>query len=588
MMTDNYLDVIIINIYDDISMEVNMNVRARRAIFATILGIIIMMIIIGVILVKKFKPSDEVMDINEYYQVEEDESLIIFQDGIYEIRALYEEDQVYLDYETVTNLINKRFYWDKNEHLLIYTTPSEVIRTEIGSSGYSVNKNNDGLNHVITKTNEGMLYISIDFVSMYSDIEYEVIKSPNRVIINKDWGDFLFTSVEKATDLRVADDIKSEVLMELEEATELIFVDNEVIYDNDFSKVMTRDGLIGFVRNKHTSESYYKTIQSSFEEAEYIQTSKPGPLNLVWHQVTNQDANNYILEDLEGTKGVTTISPTWYSINSNEGTISSLADETYVNRAHSLGIEVWALVDDFNPEINIVEVLSYTSRREKLINELIASAIKYDLDGLNIDFEMIPLEGGIHFIQFIRELSVKCRSNGLVLSVDNFVPMEYSSYYDLEEQGIVADYVIIMAYDEHHSTSDVSGSVSSIGFVESAIEKTLNMVAKEKLIMGLPFYARLWQEDKSGNVESSQALSMNNAQNTFDVHGVAPQWDSSVGQYYGEYEQDGFIYKMWLEEEESLDLKLQALQRSDLAGVAAWKLGLEKDEIWNIITKYIN
>ena len=564
-----------------------MSRKVKRTLFATVFAIIVIGIIVGVTIKEKYTPSDQVMDIKELYKVGNDESLIIFQNGIYEKKALFEEETVYLDYDTIIEFINKRFYWDSNENLLIYTSPTELVKTEIGSKEYSVNKNNNGFTYPITKTKNGVLYVAIDFVNIYSDMEYQFYESPNRILIQNDWGDYLFTTIEKSTQLRVSDDIKSDILLELEEGTKLKYVNNEVIYNNDFSKVMSSDGIIGFVRNKHTGESYYERIESSFEEPEYIQTKKNTPINLVWHQVTNQVANDNLLSDLEGTKGVTTISPTWYSVNSNDGTISSLASETYVERAHSQGIEVWGLVDDFNPEIDIVRVLSYTSSREKLSNELIASAIKYNLDGINIDFEKIPQNGGIHFIQFIRELSIRCRSNGLVLSIDNYVPREYSSYYDLEEQGVVADYVIIMAYDEHHSTSDVSGSVASIGFVEDAIKRTLAMVPEEKTIIGIPFYSRLWKEDNSDIVET-WALAMSNAKTTFEVNGVDAKWDSVTGQYYGEYEKEGFIYKMWLEEEESIDLKMQAISRSDVAGVAAWKLGLENQEIWNVINKYLN
>lgn len=561
--------------------------KVKPAVLAAIFAVIIVVIIVAGILVNKFAPTDEVMDLNKYYEVNEDEAVIIFQDGLHDKKALIEEDTFYVDYETVVNSVNKRFYLDSKENLLLYTTPTELIRTEIGSKEYSSNKNSEETNYPLTKTKDGILYIDIEFIKNYSDIEYEFYESPNRLIIKKGGGEYLFATTKKASQLRVSDSVKSEILVELEEGVELQYVDNEEIYENNFSKVMTSNGIVGFVRDKHISDSYYKKTESTFQPPEYVQTKRQEPLNVVWHQVTNQDANNNVLTELEGTKGVTTISPTWYSISGEDGTITSLASETYVERVHGQGIEVWALVDDFNPEVNIGEVLSYTSRREKLINELIAEAIRYNLDGLNIDFETVPQEGGIHFIQFLRELSIKCRSNGIVLSVDNYVPREYSAYYDLEEQGVIVDYVIIMAYDEHHSTSDVSGSVSSIGFVQDGIERTLAMIPKEKVIIGIPFFTRLWKEDDSGVVES-QALAMSNAEKTFEVNGVTPEWDNEVGQYYGEYEAEGFTYRMWLEEEESIDLKMQAIKEADVAGVAQWKLGLEKKSIWNVINKYLN
>lgn len=562
-----------------------MNRRARYAIIGVVFAVVA--IIISLAIIKKYKPSKEVMDLNDYYDVNQEEALIIFQDGIYEKKAIYEDGAIYLDYDSTVSLLNKRFYWDTKENLLIYTTPTEYIRTDIGSKSFSVNKNIDELNHPVTKSKDGTLYIAIDFIDNYSDMEYQFYENPNRVMIQKDWGQYLFSTVEKDTQMRVDDSIKSDILVELTTGDELVYIDSNKIYKNGFCKVMNDKGIIGFVREKDISESQYKEVKSSFVEEEYVQTKKAEPIKLVWNQVTNQAANNNLLNDLEGTKGVTTISPTWYSITSNEGTISSLADETYVSRAHSLGIEVWALVDDFNAEIDMVEVLSRTSRREKLVNELISSAIKYNLDGINIDFETIPQEGGIHYIQFLRELSIRCRSNGLVLSTDNYVPTEYSSYYDIEEQGVVTDYVVIMAYDEHYRGSNESGPVASIGFVKDAIENTIAMVPKEKILIGIPFYNRMWKEDDSGIVEVID-LAMTNAEDMFRVNGVEPVLDSQTGLSYGEYEKDGFTYRMWLEDEASIDLKMQAIKESDVAGIGAWKLDLEKEEIWNVINKYLN
>lgn len=561
--------------------------KVKGAIFGTIFATVILVIIVVMIIVQKFAPSKERIDINEFYKVATEEALIIFQNGIYEERALIENDIAYLDYDTVVEFMNKRFYWDNNENLLIYTTPTELIRTEIGSKRYTINKNVNELNYPITKKKGDTLYIALDFVDMYSNIEYQTYESPNRIVIQNEWGEFLYTKTEKNTQLRVKDSIKSEILLDLEKDVELTYVETDIIHGNNFSKVMTKDGIIGYVKDKHTAKSYYKTLTSNFKEPEYIHTKKETPINLVWHQVTSQAANNNLLEVIEGTKGVTTISPTWYSIDSNDGTISSLADETYVERAHSLGIEVWGLVDDFNPDINIVDILSHTSKREKLINELISSAIKYNLDGINIDFEKIPLEGGIHFIQFIRELSIKCRSNEIVLSIDNYTPAEYSSYYNLTEQGIVSDYVIIMAYDEHYPGMGKSGSVASIGFVESAIEKTLAMVDKEKIIIGIPFYTRLWKENSTTNDIESEALAMSVAEDTVKANEVEPIWDEETGQHYVEYEKDNITFKMWLEDEASIEMKMKAIQKGEVAGVASWKLGLEKNEIWNVINKYL-
>jgi len=354
-----------------------------------------------------------------------------------------------------------------------------------------------------------------------------------------------------------------------------------------FVKVMTSDGIIGYVKEKHVRESYYKTIESTYEAPEYTSLKRDGKINLVFHQIFNKDAGLKLEELISHTKGVDVVSPTWFSISDVTGTISSLASDEYVEKAKALGLEVWALVDDFNNDVDMYELLSHTSRREKLSNSLVEAAIQYKINGINIDFERIPSKAGEHFIQFIRELSVKCRNNGIVLSVDNFVPAPYNKYYDREEQGVIADYVIVMAYDEHHAGSDVIGPVASIDYVKAAINDTLKEVPKEKTIIAVPFYSRLWKETKEGNV-SSESLAMTPAEKVFTDNGIEPEWDSEVGSYYGEFEKDGSVYKMWLENEKSIEEKMKVIYEADVAGMGAWKLGLEKEDVWNVIIRYMN
>lgn len=564
--------------------------RMNQAFIAVGIAFIIIVAIIAVVVIKSLTPSKERMTLTDYYKVNNSKVLIIMQDVIYEKEGLYEDNTVYMDYETVVEKFNKRIYWDANENVLIYTTPTEVIKADVGSKDYYINKNKNSMNFPIVKTKGDDVYVALEFVEKYSDMDYEFHKEPNRAVIHYAWGDYLFTSIKKQTQLRYEPNIKSPVLVDLAVGDVLMYVDTSTVVEKGFSKVMTKDGIIGYVRNKHISESFYDEIASDYREPVYTNMTKDGKINLVWHQVTNKDANNSLIGLLEKTKGVTVVSPTWFKIENNEGTISSLASSAYVDRAHSLGLEVWALVDDFSTEVDMYELLSYTSRREKLINELIAEAIKYNLDGINIDFEKISLQAGIHFVQFIRELSIKCRSNNIVLSIDNYVPTSYSAYYNLTEQGIVADYVIIMAYDEHYAGSEVSGSVSSISFVENAVKNTLAMVPAEKIIMGVPFYTRLWKETmEDGEVTiTSEAYSMTNGMNVLKNNGVEPVWDEETKQYYGEYEKDGAVYKIWLEEDESIEAKLKVIDASGVKGIAGWKLGLERESVWNTIIKYVN
>ncbi|PXV91010.1 spore germination protein YaaH [Lachnotalea glycerini] len=571
------------------------------SILATIilLVIVIMIYIVGNI-IEKYTPTDERAVLAEYFNLsKEDEVALILQNTKVEDKGLIFNDEIYIEYSTVKNNLNSRFYWDPNENILLYTTPTDVISASVGSKDYYIGKAKNTENYVIVKVDGNNAYIALDFVQKYTNIAYEKFSEPNRVHITNEWGDVTYAEVKKDDSVRVKGGIKSPILTDVTKGSKLTVIEQGEVW----SKVRSADAYIGYIKNKNLINIVQQTETKSFEEPVYTSISKDYDINLVWHQITEKTANDKLLTLLADTKGVNTISPTWFSLSDNDGNITSLADSTYVQHAHQLGIEVWALIDNFNDNVSTYEVLSYTSKRERLINQIIAAAIEYDLDGINIDFEELKTEEGEHFIEFIRELSIKCRNNGIVLSIDNYVPTEFSALYNRKEQGIVADYVIIMGYDEHYATSEEPGSVSSISFVRSGIENTLLEVPKEKVINAIPFYTRLWIETPKSEEEiaaenenteyipytlSSEVYSMANADKLIAANGISPEWDETTAQYYSKYEIDGVTYEIWFEEETSIEEKMKLIDEFELAGVACWKLGLEKQSIWDTIIKYVN
>jgi spore germination protein YaaH len=568
-----------------------MDKKIKIAFVGIAVAILILAVGIGIVIIKKMTPSDEVMLLTEYYQVEDTEVMIILHDEIYHKSGIMEDGTLYIDYDTVIHEFNHRFYWDQNENILTYTTPTEIIQAEAVGNKYSITKSmikTDAVSeYPILKLYGDKVYIALDFVQKYSDFRYRLYVEPNRVVIEYKWGEYLYTEVTKATQLRSDADIKSPVLMQLPLGDELMYVTKEEAPRKGFTKVMTKDGVIGYVREKNVKASYYKEIHSTFSPPLYTAQTRPDKINLVFHQIFSNEAGGKLEELIKQTKGVNVVSPTWFSIDDVSGTMSSLASQEYVDKAKELGLEVWALVDDFNTEINMYDLLSYTSRREKLSNNLVEAAIQYKTNGINIDFEKIPSKAGEHYIQFLRELSVKCRNNGIVLSVDNYVPAPYNKYYDRKEQAEIVDYIIVMAYDEYYSGSDVAGPVASIGFVKDAIRNTLEEVSKEKIIIAVPFYSRLWKETADNEV-TSESLSMTPASQVFTNNGLEPEWNETYGTYYGEFEKDDASYKIWLEDARSIEEKMKVIYDADVAGIAAWKLGLEKEEIWNVIIRYLN
>lgn len=570
---------------------------------------LIVVVLIGVFisfLIEKYSPSKERMAWTEYYSTQGgDEVSVILNNELTDIKGRMIDGEVYVTTDTVYDYLNPRFYWDQAENLFLYTTPTEVITAAVGSSTYTVGSQSYTESYVPVKVDGDTAYVALAYVQKYTGLQYEVMTDEvNRVNIITEFGTVDTAVAKKDAQVRYRAGIKSPILTDVEKG-DVLYVLPEEEDIGDWTKVQTKDGFIGYIRSRSLGEKGQETLTSNYEEPVYTNITKDYTINMAWHQVTNSDANSKVLEMIADTKGLTTISPTWFFLSDNEGNIESLASQSYVNYCHQNGIEVWGLVEDIKYKDSIVdyEILSRTSSRQRLVNNLIAKAIEYDLDGLNIDFEYINSDSSKAFLQFLRELSIRCRQNGIVLSVDNYRPADHNEFYNLEEQGKVVDYVILMGYDEHYAGSEVAGSVASINWVREGIERALEQVPAEKLINAVPFFTRLWEErplteeelaelpstDTSTQVKvSSKAYGMDAIDQVLETNGAEKTWDENAGQYYAEYTADGNTYKVWLEEEESIALKASLIKEYNLAGISAWKLGFERQNIWDIILRYVN
>ncbi len=550
-----------------------------------VLGIITAL---AIALINKYTPSETMRPLNNYYDVAPDEAVVLLENEIYGERALLRENGVYLAYNTVSSILNDEFYLDEEEQLVLYTLPESVIRAGEGELVYYSNQEEISLSHPALLNLGGVYFLSLDFVKLFSNMTYEFFENPNRVVIHYRWVDFLYYDTILAdTPIRFEPDIKSDILRLAPAGEKLYYIAGTGTGSRSFIKVMTQDGIFGYVQKKFLGESYYDVLQSTYEEPEYTHITMEDAIMLGWQQVTVPKANDNLEQLAETAKEMNVVSPTWYRLVDTQGNISSLADAEYVERAHNLGLQVWALIDNFDSNVSTFELLSSSSARAALIENMMAEAESIGFDGWNIDFETLTTATGPHYIQFIKELSVECRRKGIVLSVDNYVPAPYNEFYDLETQGKVVDYVIIMAYDEHYSGSSQAGSVASLNFLKKAVNDTLSKMARERIVMAIPFYTRLWAEGEGGEL-SSEALTMNGARDVLERNNVTAQWDASTGQNYAEYSKDGLTYKIWLEDLESLHERMKVIAGANVAGVAAWRLGFETEEIWPVIDAYMN
>ena len=562
--------------------------RRHSSRLAPVLVALLLIILVGAAgvitsAIRRYTPSDARMDLADYYQQSaEDELSLILQDKISDSKGRIEDGTAYIPYAVVTEDLDGRFYWDQETQQMLYTLPEEILEIQPESSTYLLGGETVTEDYPIVRQIDGDYYIALDFLEQYMEIQGTVYEDPARAVIFYKWGKAETVEASKETQVRYQGGIKSPILKDLEQGEQMLLLEE---LDN-WSRVMTRDGIDGYVENSSLSsvgEMEY-SYTGSYEE-NFTSLTRDHKINLAWHQVTSEAANQAFASDIQNMTGVNVISPTWFSVTSIQGNISSLASSDYVSQAHAKGLEVWGLIDNFDKDVSTLDTLSVRSARQHIIEMLLSEAKRVDLDGINVDFEALTEEEAPHFIQFIRELSVACRNNGLVLSVDNPVP-QYTAFYNRKEQGIVADYVIIMGYDEHTVGSETAGSVASLPFVEEGITQTLSEVPKEKVINGIPFYTRLWTEANNGMV-TSEVCSMDQADAYVEKYNMDVYWNTDVSQNYAEAVTDSGVLKMWLEDEESLEEKMKLIQKYELAGVAEWKLGFERDDVWKIISSYV-
>ena len=548
-----------------------MNKKYKPVIAVAVLVILVAILGIVTHVVMKYIPSSEKMDLNEYYgEMADGEIALVIGTEKLEERGLVDGDRVYLPLDVVNTYLNQRYYWDSANQQILYATPSELT---------SASASSEAGDKVWVKDDK--VYLNLTYVQEFTDLDAYITKDPYRITIQYKFKNVKTVTVKKNTSIRYRGGIKSAVLTSVKKGTKLRLIEEMENWD----QVATDDGYIGYIDKKKVGEAEKTKFERSFKKEEYSYLTMDSKVNMVWHQVTSTDANAYFADATANMTGVNVISPTWFYLTDTSGNIASIASADYVSQAHEKGLQVWGLIDNFTQEVSTTETLSSTAARQNIISQLIQAAQDVGMDGINVDFESLSEDVGIHFLEFLRELSIECHKNNLVLSVDNPVPEDFTSHYDRAEQGRVVDYVIIMGYDEHYVGSE-AGSVASLPWVEQGIQDTLDEVPAERVINAIPFYTRLWKTT-GGNV-TSEAIGMDQAQQTIADNNVETYWDKTTSQNYGKYDIDNSTYQIWLEDAQSVAEKVKLVSKYDLAGVSAWKLGFENNGIWQVISDNLN
>lgn len=570
-----------------------MKKRVITVLIPVVLIILVAAAALGSMLYNRYSYSKTYADLNSYFGItHDDECALILQDEIIEETAIVKDGSHYFPLSTVEKYFTDRFYVNADENVLIFTTDTDIIKVNIGdeSNIMYVSEAPVELGYNAAFYENDVLCIEARYVQKFANFEYYCFTEPNHMQIYTTWDEYTSATLSKKTAVRYRGGRKSDILEKLPAGAQVTILEKL----ENWSKVKTENSIIGYVENRllKNEQNTQRMCSTDFKEIVYKNVTKEGKINLAFHQMFDEADKSALDSDLATQKAINVISPTWFRLSDNSGGFSSIANASYVERAHELGIDVWALITDVDSEsrhgvtIDFVELLSSSANRRALIDGLMAEVDTYNLDGINIDFEKVKKPAGIHFIQFLRELSIETRKRNIVLSVDNFVPSEYTAHYDRKEQGIIADYIIIMGYDEHYVGGGVAGSNSSISFVENGIADTKESVPAEKIINAIPFYTRIWESGPNGLTAATLTMASQNS--WIASTGATPVWLDEFCQNYVEYQSGETLYQCWLEDTESIRVKLQVMEAQNIKGVASWKLGLEDNAVWDVIREYLN
>ena len=575
----------------------------------------------GVLIIRNTPTNRRMSDETYFGQMQQDEAAVILGDQLVNERAIVKDGALYLPYNIVRDTLNGRFYWDEGTTRMLFTTATQEFEIPVNASSYSVidgvrttdpvsegtydreiilrpdDNRITGSERVTQDAQESSggnttgLYVSADFLQKYTQVEYtwkKGNKNGGHVLIRYKWGEQLTAKSVKEAAVRYRGGIKSPILTTLAKGDRVFVLDQL----SHWMKVLTKDGYIGYVKSGRMAEPATENVTTDIPAQEYPSIAMDGKVTLVWHQISSKDGNDTLSDMTAKMTGVNVISPTWFSLTDNEGNITSIGTKKYVKSAHSMGLQVWGLVSDFSSEMDTSAVLASTAARRNAIGALVDDALKLGLDGINLDFEYMDEADALAYVQFVRELSIECRLNKLVLSVDIKPPYDFNYWMNRKEIATVADYLINMGYDEHYAGSD-AGSVASLSYEQRAIEESLNQgVPAHKLISAIPFYTRIWYtsdgEDGS-QTTTSEVLTMAGVQKTLQSWNVTPTFDASAFQHYADWTtNDGVRCQIWIEDADSIAAKVRLIPQYDLAGTAAWVLGFESSDIWNVITENVS
>ena len=554
--------------------------------FVIVFIALVVLVVIGIIIYnKKYSPTEETMSLNEYYEVDEGNMAVIVDGALAPkegglAKGIVRNNTPYVKISFLNDVLNDRYAYDSQAHNVCYSTKEGTYKANTGDRGYTFKGASKNTNYapVIEDNNEA--YIALEFVKETNGAEYTFNRDPARAAIYTPGRERTCAVARSDTPMRRFGGNRSKIVGNLKEDDNVTIVENY----GSWSQVLTTDGVLGCVKNSSLTdkESVKNKTTAAQESVKFNRLNDM--VRLGWHQLLNKASNSDVQNIVASSPGMNVISPTWIQITDNKGSINNLSSADYVNFCHANNIKVWTLVSNIEHDVNESLVFNTSSARETLINNIIGAVTAVGADGINIDMESVGDANVGGYIEFIKELSLICHEKGLVLSVDNYNIK--SADYDVDIQARYADYIVLFGYDETWTGAGKEGSNNSMPFVKEGVEGMLGSgVENKQLILGIPFYTRLWA--KKGDSITSETVTIKGTPALLSSNNAEVTWLNDNKENYATWQKGDTTYSIWIVDDKSLKERCTYVANKKIAGVAAWKLGNETTDIWEMIKETV-
>lgn len=485
-----------------------------------------------------------------------------------------ENSVVYASMEDLENYFDGQIYHDKKNNQIITTSDTKVAVLSLKEKKMTVNGSEVKLVSGAVKK-DGIYYLPISEMAKVYNVEIENIANKVITLDSLD-RELIKADVTKNISVKYNTKFITRTVDKIKQGSKVIVISEK----DGYSRIRTENGKIGYIKSDKLTNKY--KVREKLETKSQI----TGKVNLVWDYYSE-----YVnAPERTGTiQGINVVSPSFFSLKNTEGLtiIDNVkrGGEEYITWAKANGYKIWAMFSNNSLRETTSKILNDYDLRTKMIEEIVELAIKYKLDGINVDFENMNMSDKDMYSRFIIELAPRLREYGIVTSVDVTAPdgsENWSLCFDRDVLADASDYMIFMAYDQHGTSSTKTGTVAGCDWVEVNVKKFLNQeaVKKEKIILAMPLYTRLWKTDSTGKITSS-VVNMNKVSSAIPEN-VEKTWDENTKQNYVEWEKSGTKYQMWIEDAESIEEKLNLINKYELAGGAFWEKDRETDDIWKL------